>query len=157
VVTALAALRVAIDEHSQMPQELASEISTAAEAIGGGSWAVRSSFGREDSKGASWAGQFETLLGVDTLHLPDAIRKCWASAFEWSPFAYGDMQGDVPTWPALAVLVQELVNSEKSGVAFVQESGDVVIEACLGLGSPLVKGEINPDRYIITSSYEVAS
>jgi phosphohistidine swiveling domain-containing protein len=150
LMSALAAIRSSINE-AKLPADLEAEVMAVANATGGGLWAVRSSFGHEDDPTASWAGQFETVLGVETANIGNAIRRCWASAFQWSPFAYGDMQGQRRGWKSLAVLVQDLVSSEKSGVAFVQTSGEVVIEACLGLGVPLVRGEINPDRYIVSS------
>ncbi|HEV8374391.1 MAG TPA: PEP/pyruvate-binding domain-containing protein, partial [Actinomycetota bacterium] len=63
-----------------LPSEVATAIAAAAERLGDGPLAVRSSGVDEDLPGASYAGQYESVLGVPAAGLPAAVRRCWASA-----------------------------------------------------------------------------
>ncbi|HEV2147355.1 MAG TPA: PEP/pyruvate-binding domain-containing protein [Longimicrobiaceae bacterium] len=111
--------------------------------------AVRSSAASEDGAGASFAGQFDTVLGVpagDRRAVADAIRAVWASAFNAHALAYGG--GGV----RMAVVLQELVEPDVSGVGFsadpVTGSRDtVVVSAVYGLGEGLVSGELDADTF----------
>ncbi len=68
-------------EAAPPPGEVAAAIAAAAGRLGGGLLAVRSSGVDEDMPGASYAGQYETVIGVPAADLPAAVRRCWASAF----------------------------------------------------------------------------
>ncbi|MEW5931167.1 MAG: PEP/pyruvate-binding domain-containing protein [Gemmatimonadota bacterium] len=111
--------------------------------------AVRSSAASEDGAGASFAGQFDTVLGVpsdDQQAVSDAIRAVWASAFNAHALAYGG--GGV----RMAVVLQELVEPEVSGVGFSADpvSGrrdTAVVSAVYGLGEGLVSGELDADTF----------
>jgi phosphoenolpyruvate synthase/pyruvate phosphate dikinase len=117
--------------------------------------AVRSSATVEDSAEASWAGQFETFLGVSgTEEVLAKVEECWAAALDPHVGAYraghqlGDDDGGV------AVIVQELVDARAAGVIFTQhpETGDrslVVIESSHGLGEAVVGGDVVPDLFEI--------
>jgi len=110
--------------------------------------AVRSSAQAEDGAGSSWAGQFESVLGVRAAEVLPALRRVWESARSARVEAYRASIG-APA-PRLAVLVQALVEAEVSGVAFtadpVSRRGDVVVlSAVLGLGEGLVSGELDAD------------
>jgi phosphoenolpyruvate synthase/pyruvate phosphate dikinase len=114
--------------------------------------AVRSSAINEDGIETSWAGQLETYLNVDEAHLLAAIKACQRSADSVRASSYAKQHNLAKT--EIAVIVQEMVQSDVSGVAFsvnpVTESADqLVIEAALGLGEAVVSGEINPDSYVI--------
>jgi pyruvate,water dikinase len=116
--------------------------------------AVRSSASTEDLALASFAGQQATLLNVcDEGQLLQAIMECWASL--WSPQAvlYRAQQG-VNEEPAMATLVQKMVDAESAGVAFshdpVSGEGRVVIEATWGLGEAVVSGTSEVDRYTVS-------
>ncbi len=114
--------------------------------------AVRSSAVNEDGSEAAWAGQLDTFLNIHRDGLLDNIRRCIASAGSARAQAYAAHNrvelGNV------AVVVQAMVESDISGVAFsahpVTESREhMVVEAGLGLGEGIVSGQVTPDSYII--------
>ena len=117
--------------------------------------AVRSSAAVEDSAQASWAGQFQTFLGVRGIdEVLERIEQCWAAALAPHVGAYGaDRQiGDGGDDGGVAVIVQELVDARAAGVMFTQhpKTGDrslVVIESSYGLGEAVVGGEVTPDLF----------
>jgi pyruvate,water dikinase len=117
--------------------------------------AVRSSASLEDGSQRSFAGQFETVLGVradpgDPDALWQAVRRVWASAAGAHALAY--QGGRDARGLAMAVVIQEMVDAAVAGVAFSSDpvSGDrdtVVVSAVLGLGEGLVSGELDADTY----------
>jgi phosphohistidine swiveling domain-containing protein len=117
------------------------------ELLAPGPWAVRSSSTAEDTEAASFAGQFETILGVEADGLADAVRRVWRSAFGDRAKAYdgGRASG------SMAVLIQPMVAAAAAGVAFTTDpvSGRhrIVIEAVEGLGERLVSGAATPERW----------
>jgi pyruvate, water dikinase len=116
--------------------------------------AVRSSATGEDGNDASFAGMnatFTNISGDDALI--DAVQRCWASLFSPRVVTYRASRGFTGA-PAMAVVVQTMVASERSGVAFSADpsTGDrdvVVVEAALGLGEVVVSGSVEPDTYVI--------
>jgi len=119
--------------------------------LGGNPVAVRSSGVAEDLPGASFAGQYETILNVrGDESLQNAILRCWASAFSPRVVDYRDQQGLSSN--GMAVLVQKMVPAEVAGVAFSAnpvsgEREEVVVNAVRGLGERLVSGEASPDEW----------
>ncbi len=117
--------------------------------------AVRSSATAEDLPGHSFAGLYDTYLGVADLEsCIEAVKKCWASL--WTEHAYEYRQKNDFDHLAvnMAVIVQSLVEADASGVLFTADprigpSGNIVIEACLGLGQALVSGRVTPDRFVV--------
>ncbi len=116
--------------------------------------AVRSSATAEDLPEASFAGQqatFVNIKGADPL--VEAVRKCWASLFEARAIYYRKLNNFDDLKVGIAVVVQKMVESEKSGVMFsvnpVTGENVIMIEAGFGLGEAVVSGAINPDRYIV--------
>lgn len=114
--------------------------------------AVRSSATAEDLPGISFAGQQASFLNVrNEEKLIEAIRKCWASLYEPRAIFYREKHGFKN--PSIAVVVQLMVNADKSGVMFTIDpiSGEnvMVIEAIWGLGEYLVLGEISPDHHVV--------
>src|SRR3989344_1508754 len=115
---------------AQMPPEIAAEITAASAALGAHFVAVRSSATSEDSKDAAWAGQLESYLNVTEPDLLTSVQKCWASLFTPRAIFYrfethlrpssGGQEGlshrDMPV--SVAVVVQKMVDSEVSGIAF---------------------------------------
>ncbi len=125
-------------------EQVQAALPAAAEALGGGRLAVRSSAVAEDLAGASYAGLYETFLDVGRDHLADAVRRCWESATSQRVTAYQQHARDhdpqqpqqAQQWPqhqqassgpgsdphprpeAMAVLVQRMVNPKAAGVAF---------------------------------------
>lgn len=119
--------------------------------------AVRSSATAEDLPFASFAGQQDTFLnvvGVDAVL--DAVSRCWASLWTDRAVAYRTTNViDHPT-VALAVVVQEMVNSATAGVMFTANpvTGnryETVIDASPGLGEAVVSGAVNPDHYVVNA------
>jgi pyruvate, water dikinase len=116
--------------------------------------AVRSSATVEDSAEASWAGQFETFLGVSGAgEVLAKVERCWASALDPRVGAYRAEQRLRPDG-GVAVIVQELVDARSAGVMFTQhpETGDrslIVIESSYGLGEAVVGGDVVPDLFEI--------
>lgn len=116
--------------------------------------AVRSSATVEDSAEASWAGQFQTFLGVaGTPEVLAKVEECWAAALDPHVGAYGVGQR-LGADGAVAVIVQELVDARAAGVMFTQhpETGDrslIVIESSFGLGEAVVGGHVVPDLFEI--------
>ncbi len=116
--------------------------------------AVRSSACAEDSEAASYAGQQETYLNVDSFdEVLKRIVDCWLSFFADRAVFYRQEKGSLDD-VAMAVVVQQMVDSQKSGVLFTVDpvSGRrdrMVVEAAFGLGEQVVSGEVTPDHYIL--------
>ncbi|MGV8121071.1 MAG: PEP/pyruvate-binding domain-containing protein [Candidatus Xenobiia bacterium LiM19] len=116
--------------------------------------AVRSSAMKEDLSARSFAGLYDTYLGINNVDsCIESLKKCWASL--WTDRVFQYRNGDVEHNPSfMAVIVQRLVQAESSGVIFTggtteDEGGRIVIEACFGLGEALVSGRVTPDRFIV--------
>ncbi|MEL6343169.1 MAG: PEP/pyruvate-binding domain-containing protein [Myxococcota bacterium] len=117
-----------------------------------GQWlAVRSSGVDEDNENASFAGQYQTFLGVrpgDDLEA--ALKACWASAYAPQVLAYRD--GQPPPPGGMAVVIQTLITARCAGVMFTINplSGswrEMTVEAAWGLGESVVSGSVIPDYY----------
>jgi pyruvate,water dikinase len=138
-----------------VPQQTATEIKKAYRQLGDGPVAVRSSATAEDLADASFAGQQATFLNiVGEDEVVEAVRACWASLFEARAIFYRADKGFEHMKVAIAVPVQRMVQSLRSGVMFTLEpvSGDrskITIEAVFGLGEAIVSGEITPDLYVL--------
>lgn len=121
--------------------------------LGEGPVAVRSSATAEDSEAASFAGQQETLLGIEGGEaLCRAVERCWHSLHSERALAYRQKRGVAETMPAMAVVVQRLVAAEVAGVLFTSDPTDptgtsMLIEASYGLGESVVSGRVTPDRF----------
>jgi pyruvate,water dikinase len=117
--------------------------------------AVRSSACAEDSQGASYAGQQETFLNTDGLQaVLDKVVECWLSFFTERAVFYRQEKGSLED-VAMAVVVQQMVDSQKSGVMFtidpVHDRKDrMIVEAARGLGEAVVSGEVTPDHYTLS-------
>ncbi len=117
--------------------------------------AVRSSATAEDLPDASFAGQQETYLNIKGADdVVKSTKMCWASLFTARAIYYRQKNNFPHMKVKIAVVIQKMVNSEKSGVAFsVNPSNgnrdEIVIEGGYGLGEAIVQGEINPDLYIV--------
>ncbi|MHA2294376.1 MAG: PEP/pyruvate-binding domain-containing protein [Candidatus Hodarchaeales archaeon] len=116
--------------------------------------AVRSSSPEEDLEGASFAGIYETVLGVTDSALEEAIKTCFASTLDERVVAYKQQHGYDPFDPKIAVIIQKQVVSEVSGVAFslnpvTNSYDDCVINANFGLGETVVDGTVTPDQFTV--------
>lgn len=115
--------------------------------------AVRSSATAEDLPEASFAGQQETFLNIlGDEALLDAVQRCWASLYGARAIYYRAKQGFDDRSVNIAVVVQELIPSEKSGVMFTSHpvTGEplTIVEASWGLGEAVVSGSVSPDNYV---------
>ncbi|OBF93821.1 phosphoenolpyruvate synthase [Mycobacterium sp. 852002-51163_SCH5372311] len=116
--------------------------------------AVRSSATGEDGRDASFAGMNQTVTNVTGEDaLIDAVTRCWASLFTPRVVTYRASRGFLAD-PAMAVVVQQMIASEQSGVAFTTDPSTgqkdhIVIEAALGLGEVVVSGKVQPDTYVV--------
>ncbi|MBU7018244.1 MAG: hypothetical protein HXS44_12110 [Theionarchaea archaeon] len=108
--------------------------------------AVRSSSPLEDLKSTSSAGQYKSVLNVTEDGFLDAVREVWASLWESRAVEYRRKMG-ISDHIKMAVLVQEMVPAEASGVLFIEDT--LVIEAVYGLSNLLVEGKVTPDRYVV--------
>jgi pyruvate,water dikinase len=116
--------------------------------------AVRSSATAEDTAGTSFAGMHQTFANVVGAHaVIERVVDCWASLYGERVIAYRASQG-LTDEPAIAVVVQQLVDSERAGVMFTADpsTGDrdrIVIEGAFGLGEVVVSGAVEPDTYVL--------
>ena len=115
--------------------------------------AVRSSATAEDLPDASFAGQQETFLNITREDLVDRVKRCWASLFTQRAIYYRNEQGFDHEVVDIAVVVQQMVDAEKSGVLFTSHpsTGEpkIIIEAAWGLGEAVVSGSVSPDNYVV--------
>jgi pyruvate,water dikinase len=138
-----------------LPPELRTVLSAAYARLGKDeSVAVRSSATSEDTASTSFAGMHESfthVVGEDALVA--RLKACWASAYGQRVLAYRKAQ-KLTEEPTIAVVVQKMVSSARSGVIFTADParGDrsrIVVEAAFGLGEVVVGGQVEPDTYTI--------
>jgi pyruvate,water dikinase len=140
---------------TEIPESVRSGILAAYDDLGDGEAfvAVRSSATAEDLPSASFAGQQDTYLNITREDLIDRIKDCWASLFTQRAIYYRNEQGFDHDVVDIAVVVQRMVDADKSGVMFTSHpsSGEskIIIEAAWGLGEAVVSGSVSPDNYVI--------
>ena len=141
-------------ERSSMPPAIEGELADAIADLGNVPVAVRSSGVAEDLPDASFAGQYETVLDVHGVEaILEAIKRCWASAFNKRVTAYRETHG-ITDGLHMAVLVQRLIRADAAGVAFTAnpvtgDRSETVVSAVRGLGERLVSGQASPDEWIV--------
>ncbi len=117
--------------------------------------AVRSSATGEDGADASFAGMNATFTNIcGEEQLIDAVQRCWASLFGPRVVTYRASRGFTAD-PAMAVVVQQMIASERSGVAFTADpttdaTDRVVVEGAFGQGEVVVSGSVEPDTYVVS-------
>jgi len=121
--------------------------------------AVRSSATAEDLPDASFAGQQETYLNIKgETALISSVQSCWASLYGARAIYYRAKQGFDDNSVNIAVVIQQLVHSEKAGVMFTSHpiTGDSksIIEGSWGLGEAVVSGTVSPDNYVFDQRSE---
>ena len=138
----------------QPDDDVRKEVAHALEQLGApiGRFAVRSSAGDEDNPQHSFAGQLDSYLFVAPGDVPEKIASVWRSAFSERVLAYRHEHGLSSGPQPPTVLVQRMVDSETSGVAFGADpvtgrSGVAVVASVYGLGTALVSGECDADTY----------
>jgi rifampicin phosphotransferase len=151
----VAAAIYALFTDRDIPAEIAADVLRAYHQLGSPPVAVRSSATVEDLPEASFAGQQESFLNVvGDDQLLQAVRRCWASL--WTARAIGyRARHHIPTDKiSLAVVVQELVDADASGILFTADpvTGDdtmIEINASWGLGEAVVGGQVTPDTITV--------
>jgi pyruvate,water dikinase len=136
--------------------DLSASLTAAAAECHATRFAVRSSSVAEDLPDASYAGLYETFLEVEVEGLPEAVRRCFAAAQAGRVLTYHQRRGSAGTRPAMAVLVQAMVDARAAGVAFTAHpvTGDreqTVVTAVAGLGEALVSGERVGEEWTATA------
>ncbi len=116
--------------------------------------AVRSSATAEDLGEASFAGQHGTYYYVDEDRLLPMIRNCWASLWSEAAVSYRATHGIDHSSAYMAVVVQEMIPSDISGVTFTVNpvtgaSDEIITESSWGMGAAIVDGRVTPDRYVL--------
>ncbi|OLR94475.1 phosphoenolpyruvate synthase [Actinokineospora bangkokensis] len=135
-----------------MRADVAEAVRAAAGELGDGArMAVRSSATAEDGTTDSFAGMNATCTGVCAEDVVDKVVDCWASLYGQRSLAYRSERG-ITGEPAIAVVVQRMVDSERSGVVFTADPLDespatILVEGALGLGEVVVGGAVEPDTY----------
>ena len=150
---------------SKIPKKIIDEIRVAFDKIKGKigskiSFAVRSSATIEDSKKFSFAGQADTYLYNNNIHdIIASLKNCWLSLFSPQSLLYilqmrkkglNISLSDIH----MAVIVQQMVNSQISGVFFTanvinNDSNQMLINSTWGLGNTIADDLIIPDTIII--------
>jgi len=127
----------------------------------GSTFAVRSSAVGEDSSDNSFAGQFSSYLYQESLEqITSSIKRCWASAFNDRAIAYLKDKNLEQQPIKMAVIIQEMINAEKAGVAFSRnpinplKRDEMIISAVYGAGEGLVSGELDADTYYLNRRIE---
>lgn len=113
-------------------------------------FAVRSSSPEEDLEGSSFAGIYETVLGVSRESFPEAVKTAFASCLDYRIASYKKEKGFTSLQPRIAVVVQKQIASEVSGVGFSINPinncyDEAIFTANWGLGETVVSGLVNPD------------
>lgn len=139
---------------AKMPDDIASEVKKYFTELGAQYVAVRSSATAEDSASAAWAGQLDSFLNTSEATLLENVQRCWASLFTPRAIFYRFEKGLHDTKISVAVVVQKMVASESSGIAFsvhpvTEDHNQLIIEAGWGLGEAIVSGAITPDSYVV--------
>jgi phosphoenolpyruvate synthase/pyruvate phosphate dikinase len=117
-------------------------------------FAVRSSSPEEDREMDSFAGLYETVLGVTPDGITDAVRRAFASCLDERVLVYKREHGFAMDVPRIAVIVQQQVRAQTAGVAFSLNPinncyDEAVINANFGLGESVVSGAVSPDSFVV--------
>ena len=117
-------------------------------------YAVRSSSPEEDLSGASFAGNYETYLGIQYDSLEEYILKAFISCLDYRVFKYKLEKKFNVSEIKIAIVIMKQINCDTSGVGFSinpinNDYDEIVITSNFGLGESVVQGIITPDEYII--------
>lgn len=139
---------------AQMPQSIKDEILSEFKKLDTKYVAVRSSATAEDGADHAWAGQLDSYLNITEENVVEKVQKCWSSLFTPRAIFYRFEKGLHSTKISVAVVVQKMVNSEVSGIAFsvhpvTEDHNQLIIEAGFGLGEAIVSGSVTPDSYVV--------
>lgn len=114
---------------------------------------IRSSAPGEDGSTLSLAGLHESYLNVSGIdEVLKKIKKVWASLWSDRAILYRQELGLEDARSTIAVVIQEFIEGESSGVVFSRSplnETQLIIEAVYGLNQGLVEGDVVPDRWIL--------
>lgn len=136
----------------QLPEEVNNLIATNLDTSYSGTWAVRSSSTKEDSQNYSFAGLFESHLGLQSLKdIKNAIIQCWESTDSERVKNYAEKKGVRFEEIEMAVVIQKFIEPDWAGVLFTAhpltaQDQEMYLEVCQGRGEKLVSGHITPDQ-----------
>ncbi|MFA6184086.1 MAG: PEP/pyruvate-binding domain-containing protein [Parcubacteria group bacterium] len=139
---------------AKIPVEIEKEVEKEFKKLDAEFVAVRSSATAEDGAEAAWAGQLNSYLNTTEKDLLKNVQKCWASLFTSRAIFYRFEKELHKQKISVAVVVQKMIQSEKSGIAFsvhpvTQDYNQLIIEAGFGLGEAIVSGSVTPDSYVV--------
>jgi pyruvate,water dikinase len=139
-----------------IPEEITSEIVSFYHQLKG-AVVVRSSAAAEDLPGISFAGQYTTYLNVQGAdNVLKAVKRCWASLWNARAVSYR-LKQKIPLDVPFAVIVQQFIDGEKSGIVFTANPVNgrrdhILINASWGLGESIVGGTVSPDQWVVDES-----
>lgn len=141
-------------KNSKLNLEIETEIIDAFQDLKSEFVAVRSSASSEDGAESSFAGQLESYLNTTKESLIQNVLNCFASLFSPRCLVYQKEKDFDIGANKVAVVVQNMIQSEVSGVAFTvhpvtNKLNQIYIEAGFGLGEAIVGGYITPDGYLV--------
>ena len=135
--------------------ELQQEILKSMNSLSTPFYCIRSSSSYEDSANNAWSGILESYINIQNLkEVEHSIKKCWSSLFSARAILYAKNLNIKISNLKTAVIIQEFIESYKSGVSFsidpVKNNKEhIIIDAIHGLGIPVTDGIITPEHYII--------
>ena len=141
-------------EAQEIPEDIANEVVEAFKILRAEFVAVRSSATAEDGAEHAWAGQLDSFLNTTEKNLLENVKKCWSSLFTPRAIFYRFEKELHGTQISVAVVVQKMIQSEASGIAFsvhpiTEDRNQLIVEAGYGLGEAIVSGAITPDSYVV--------
>lgn len=144
----------ALIKNAVIPNRIAEEIEKHFKKLDTEFVAIRSSATAEDGAENAWAGQLDSFLNIKEKDLLEKVQHCWASLFTPRAIFYRFEKGLHATKISVAVVIQKMINSEISGIAFsvhpvTEDRNQMIIEAGFGLGEAIVSGQITPDSYVV--------
>lgn len=144
----------------QMNNDIRAAVTAAFDELRAEFVAVRSSAVAEDGSSASWAGQMETYLYIQRAKLADAVQECWQSIGSERAKAYAQEHHVPADQLVMAVVVQRMINSDKTGVMFTANpvtgsKDELMIEAVWGIGESLVQGIATPENWLVNRQAEM--
>ena len=147
-------------DNYEIPENFVSEVTKSFKLLSENEFgfAVRSSATIEDRSDISFAGQAESYLCVkNPSDIIESVRKVWQSALSEGAIVYLKTKGIPMGQVKMAVIVQEMIPADISGVMFTanvvnNNTEEILINATWGLGDSLVSGKIVPDTYILSKN-----
>lgn len=138
-------------EQGTLPAEVEATVLAAYQQLAAPAVAVRSSATAEDLPGASFAGLYDTFLGLSSAaEVVSALKRCWASLWSAQALIYRARQPIAHHTVSMAVIVQQMVEASASGMLFTCNPvtgtrDEMILNASWGLGEAIVSGQVNPD------------